>query len=71
MNAVFDSTDSRLLARVIHLAHRFGCAYTRIEAQQQGDSYHVQLQFTGPGDALARLSKQIDKLTSEDKETFT
>ncbi|MGZ3497210.1 MAG: hypothetical protein ACXWNK_14890 [Vulcanimicrobiaceae bacterium] len=70
MIAAFDSTDSRLLARVIHLAHRFGCTYTRAEAQQDGGSYRVQLHFTGPGDALVRLSKQIDKLTTQDKETL-
>lgn len=70
MIAAFDANDGRLLARVIHLAHRFGCSYTRAEAQQHGDSYRVQMHFTGPGDALARLSKQIDKLTTEDKETL-
>jgi hypothetical protein len=69
--AAFDASDSRMLARVIHLAHRFGCTYTRVEAEQQGDSYRVQLHFAGPGNALARLSKQIDKLTNEDKETPT
>lgn len=69
MIAAFEAIDSRLLARVIHLAHRFGCTYTRAEAQQRDGAYRVQLHFTGPGDALARLSKQIDKLITEDKET--
>ena len=66
--AAFESTDGRLLARMIHLAHRFGCTYAKVEAEAHDGMYSVRFHFTGPDDALGRLSKQIDKLNHEDRE---
>ena len=64
------SSDGRLLARVIYLAHRFGCAYTSVAGHELDGTYSGLLHFSGPSDALARLSKQIDKLNHAEKETL-
>ena len=64
------ANDGRILARIIHLVHRFGCTYTRIAAQQTGKVYEIQYAFAGPSDALRRLDAQITKLLNDDKETM-
>ncbi|MHB1550547.1 MAG: hypothetical protein ACYDG0_02850 [Vulcanimicrobiaceae bacterium] len=68
MIAALDVRDGRILARLIHLAHRFGCVYTRAEALQRDGSFRVRIHIDGPSEALARLRMQIDKLAREDKE---
>lgn len=63
------ANDGRLLARIIHLAHRFGCTYSRVSAERSGDAYRMEFAFAGPGDALRRLDAQITKLVEDDRET--
>ncbi|HTX56869.1 MAG TPA: hypothetical protein VMD47_07175 [Candidatus Acidoferrales bacterium] len=62
--------DGRLLARIIHLAHRFGCTYTRAASERTGVAYRMEFAFAGPSDALRRLDAQITKLLDDDKETM-
>jgi len=64
------ATDGRLLARIIHLAHRFGCTYTSVASQRAGAAYRIEFAFAGPGDALRRLDAQITKLLDDDRETM-
>ncbi|HUA08666.1 MAG TPA: hypothetical protein VMA98_05275 [Candidatus Acidoferrales bacterium] len=64
------ANDGRMLARIIHLAHRFGCTYTRVAAEHRGATYCMELAFAGPGDALRRLDAQITKLLADDRETI-
>jgi hypothetical protein len=63
--------DSRLLARILNLAHRFGCGYTKLEAEYDGSRYVATLNLTGDADALRRLDAQIAKLLDDDKELFS
>ena len=60
-----DTSDGRLLARIINLAHRFGCSYTRVSAQRDGNRYAATIELSGPADALRRLDLQVRKLTSD------
>lgn len=62
------SHDGRLLARIINLAHRFGCTYTRVASEQRGAGYRMELAFAGPRESLRRLDAQITKLLDDDKE---
>ena len=71
MTTTLTMRDGRLLARIINLAHRFGCTYTRVAAQQNGDAYAATIELHGPRDALRRLDLQLTKLLSDDKETFS
>ncbi len=64
------ANDGRILARIIHLAHRFGCTYTSVAAENVGTEYRMQFAFAGPGDALRRLDSQITKLLNDDRETM-
>jgi hypothetical protein len=64
------ANDGRLLARIIHLAHRFGCTYTRVAARHTGAAYQLEFAFAGPSDALRRLDAQITKLLDDDRETM-
>jgi predicted short-subunit dehydrogenase-like oxidoreductase (DUF2520 family) len=64
------ATDGRMLARIIHLAHRFGCTYTKVASERNGAAYHMELAFAGPGDALRRLDAHITKLLDDDRETM-
>jgi hypothetical protein len=63
------ANDGRILARIIHLAHRFGCTYTSVAAENIGAEYRMAFAFAGPGDALRRLDAQITKLLDDDRET--
>ena len=71
MNVSLSMNDGRLLARVIQLAHRFGCTYTTVQATQHGTAYRANLAFDGPEEALRRLEAQITKLLNDDMETFS
>ena len=63
------TSDGRLLARIINLAHRFGCTYTRVASERQGVAFHMEMAFAGPSDAVRRLDAQITKLLDDNKET--
>ena len=62
--------DARLLARIVHLAHRFGCTYDYAASEKMGAAYRLQFAFAGEKDALRRLDVQITKLLDEEKETI-
>jgi hypothetical protein len=64
------ANDGRMLARIIHLAHRFGCTYTKVASERNGSAYQMQFAFAGPADALRRLDAQITKLLDDDRETM-
>ncbi len=64
------ANDGRILARIIHLAHRFGCSYTSVASEHTGAQYRMEFAFAGPGDALRRLDAQITKLLDDDRETM-
>jgi len=67
MKADVKMRDGRLLARIINLAHRFGCSYTHVDAKAQSDGYIATIQLKGNPDALRRLSLQLNKLLADDK----
>jgi hypothetical protein len=64
------ANDGRLLARIIHLAHRFGCTYESVASKRTGNAYRMEFAFAGPGDALRRLDAHITKLLDDDRETM-
>jgi hypothetical protein len=64
------ANDGRILARIIHLAHRFGCSYTSVASEHIGAQYRMKFAFAGSGDALRRLDAQITKLLDDDRETM-
>jgi hypothetical protein len=64
------ANDGRILARIIHLAHRYGCTYTSVAAENVGAGYRMAFAFAGPSDALRRLDAQITKLLDDDRETM-
>jgi hypothetical protein len=68
---VVAARDGRLLARIINLAHRFGCTYTRVASERSGNAYRLELAFAGPGEALRRLDNQITKLLDDDRENVS
>lgn len=68
MKIAIETRDERLLARIINLAHRFGCSYDHLFANRCGGAYVAAIALTGPADALRRLRSQITKLLNDDKE---
>lgn len=68
MKIALKTRDERLVARIINLAHRFGCSYDDLLARRRDDAYVAAIQLTGPADALRRLGPQINKLIDDDKE---
>jgi len=54
--------DSRSVARIINLAHRFNCRCTRIDATAGDQSTSATIAFDGPPVALTRLRAQIDRI---------
>ena len=62
--------DPRLLARILNVAHRFGCGYTRLESSYTGGTYVARIDLEGDADALRRLDLHIAKLLHDDKESF-
>ena len=54
--------DSRSIARIVNLAHRFNCRCTRIDAVAGDDSTRASMAFDGPALALTRLRAQIDRI---------
>lgn len=68
MTAAFETRDGRLVARIIALAHRFGCGYTRVDVRMRdGDVYDAQIDFTGAQEQLRRLEAQITKLLDDEE----
>lgn len=68
MSSTFVLYDWRLLERIVGLTHRLGCAYTRVDVKADGEVYTANIDFTGPPDALRRLSSQLNRLLNDDKE---
>lgn len=68
MKIALKTRDERLVARIINLAHRFGCSYDDLLARRHDDTYVAAIELTGPTDALRRLGAQINKLIDDDKE---
>lgn len=54
--------DSRSVARIINLAHRFNCRCIRIDATAGEDTTQATIAFDGPAIALSRLRAQIDRI---------
>ena len=65
---IYEATihDQRLVARIINLAHRCGCAYRSIEARTETPTTRVRCEFDGTDDALRLLRTQVDKLMTYD-----
>ena len=70
MKTAIQMSDGRLLARIINLAHRFGCGYTHVQAQADGDKYAVTIDLDGPADSLRRLKLQLDKIVADDNHQY-
>jgi glycine cleavage system regulatory protein len=70
MTHTIETFDPRLVARLINLAHRFGCSYTQLSAHRTGERYAATIEFSGPNDALERLTLQVRKLATEHEENF-
>lgn len=69
MRVELTTRDSRLVARLLNLAHRFGCSYRECATSLKDDeAFTGFIDFTGPPDALRRLRGQINKLIATDKE---
>jgi hypothetical protein len=64
----FLMNDGRLLARIINLAHRFGCSYSSVRARASDGRFRAAIELHGPEDALRRLQRQVNKLINDDKE---
>ncbi|HEV3153587.1 MAG TPA: hypothetical protein VGZ02_07280 [Candidatus Baltobacteraceae bacterium] len=69
MNKAFVMRDGRALARIIHLTHRFGCSYTRIEAHAEERGFFTTIDLAGPAEALRRLDAAVQTIIAYDKET--
>jgi len=69
VNVRFESPDARMLARVIHLTHRFGCSYTWLETGRRDGVYVSVVELEGQKPAVTRLARQIEKLIAIDGET--
>ncbi len=68
MNRTFQTRDGRLVARLILLAHRFGCDYTELAVTRNAAVFSVSIDFVGNAEALRRLDAQISKLLDYEKE---
>ena len=60
--------DTRSVARIVNLAHRFNCRCTRIEAASGDAVTSALLAFDGPPVALSRLRAQIDRIVAYEAE---
>ena len=54
--------DSRSIARIVNLAHRFNCRCTRVDATSDDRTTQAMFAFDGPALALSRLRAQIDRI---------
>ena len=58
--------DSRTLARIINLAHRFTCDTIAVDANRAGTTTQAHFAFAGPPAALVRLRAQIDRVIASE-----
>lgn len=70
MTIAVEVREGRLVARIINLAHRFGCSYENLNADRRDGVFVATIALTGPADALRRLQPQITKLLEDEKEYF-
>jgi hypothetical protein len=68
MTSTFQTRDGRLVARLIMLAHRFGCDYTELSVTRNADVFDATITFVGASTQLRRLDAQIGKLLDYEKE---
>jgi hypothetical protein len=61
--------DTRSVARIINLAHRFNCRCTHIDARSATGPTTASFAFEGPAIALTRLRAQIDRLLAYEAPT--
>ncbi len=54
--------DSRAVARIINLAHRFTCRAVKVDAQELNGATSARFTFAGPTLSLTRLSGAIARL---------
>jgi hypothetical protein len=66
MTCDFSLRDSRTLARIINLAHRFTCDTVSVDASKAGTSTRVRFAFEGPPVALVRLRAQIERIIASE-----
>jgi hypothetical protein len=66
MTCVVNLRDSRSVARIVNLAHRFTCRCTEIDARDLGSGTSARFAFTGPPRALERLRAQIDRVIASE-----
>jgi hypothetical protein len=59
--------DSRTLARIINLAHRFTCDTVSVDASKSGTDTRVRFGFDGPPVALERLRAQIERIIASER----
>jgi len=62
----FSLRDSRTLARIINLAHRFTCDTVSVDANKAGTTTQVRFAFEGPPVALVRLRAQIERIIASE-----
>jgi hypothetical protein len=68
MTRSFRTSDGRLVARLIMLAHRFGCDYRELTVTRDALGFAVTVTFDGNPEPLRRLGAQIEKLLDYEKE---
>jgi hypothetical protein len=56
--------DTRSVARIVNLAHRFNCRCTEIDAKAEESATRARFAFDGPAPALARLRAQIARIVA-------
>ncbi len=66
MTCDFSLRDSRTLARIINLAHRFTCDTVSVAASRSGTATQVRFAFDGPPVALVRLRAQIERIIASE-----
>ena len=68
MTTTFMTVDGRLVARLIMLAHRFGCNYTELSVTHNDAVFSVKITLIGGTESLRRLDAQLSKLLEYEKE---
>lgn len=68
LHTTFQTCDGRLVARLIMLAHRFGCDYNELTVTRNDAEFLVTLELVGGAKSLRRLDAQIAKLLEYEKE---
>jgi hypothetical protein len=56
--------DTRSVARILNLAHRFTCRCTHVDATSAGEATSARFAFDGPPVALNRLQAQIERVVA-------